>query len=56
MVFRWSARILVIDTDASRRIHFNLALPHSEAAETEFFRETGPAFKKRWAAKKAATA
>jgi acyl-CoA thioesterase FadM len=55
MVFRWSTRILVIDTDASRRIHFTSLFRYSEAAETEFFRETGPALKKRWAAKKAAT-
>lgn len=55
MVFRWSTRILVIDTDASRRIHFTSLFRYSEAAETEFFRETGPVLKKRWAAKKAAT-
>jgi hypothetical protein len=43
MVFCWSTRILVIDTDASRRIHFTSLFRYSEAAETEFFRETSPA-------------
>jgi hypothetical protein len=31
MVFRWSTRILVIDTDASRRIHFTSLFRYSEA-------------------------
>lgn len=41
MVFRWTIRILFIDTDASGRIHYTALLRYFEAAEIELFREAG---------------
>lgn len=41
MTFRWSTRILFIDTDASNRIHYTALFRYFEAAEIEFFREIG---------------
>ena len=41
MPFRWSTRILFIDTDASGRIHYTALFRYFEAAEIEFFRATG---------------
>ena len=41
MVFRWTVRILFIDTDASGRIHYTALLRYFEAAEIELFREAG---------------
>jgi YbgC/YbaW family acyl-CoA thioester hydrolase len=38
MVFRWTIRILFIDTDASGRIHYTAMFRYFEAAEIEFFR------------------
>jgi acyl-CoA thioester hydrolase len=38
MVFRWTVRILFIDTDASGRIHYTALFRYFEAAEIEFFR------------------
>ncbi len=38
MVFRWTIRILFIDTDASGRIHYTSLFRYFEAAEIEFFR------------------
>jgi YbgC/YbaW family acyl-CoA thioester hydrolase len=39
--FRWSARILFIDTDASGRIHYTSMFRYFEATELEFFRSIG---------------
>ena len=41
MQFRWTTRILFIDTDASGRIHYTALFRYFEAAEIEFFRATG---------------
>lgn len=41
MPFRWTTRILFIDTDASGRIHYTALFRYFEAAEIEFFRATG---------------
>jgi acyl-CoA thioester hydrolase len=41
MTFRWTARILFIDTDASGRIHYTSLFRCFEAAEIEFFRSIG---------------
>ena len=41
MTFRWTTRILFIDTDASGRIHYTSLFRYFEAAEIEFFRATG---------------
>lgn len=41
MTFRWDARILFIDTDASGRIHYTAMFRYFEAAEIEFFRSIG---------------
>jgi len=41
LTFRWSARILFIDTDASGRIHYTSLFRYFEAAEIEFFRSIG---------------
>jgi acyl-CoA thioester hydrolase len=41
MRFRWTTRILFIDTDASGRIHYTALFRYFEAAEIEFFRATG---------------
>src|SRR3954451_17649209 len=43
MVFRWTIRILFIDTDASGRIHYTAMFRYFEAAEIEFFRSLGMA-------------
>jgi YbgC/YbaW family acyl-CoA thioester hydrolase len=40
-VFRWTARILFMDTDASGRIHYTALFRYFETAETEFFRAVG---------------
>lgn len=41
MEFRWTTRILFIDTDASGRIHYTSLFRYFEAAELEFFRSIG---------------
>lgn len=41
MPFTWRTRILFVDTDASGRIHFTCLFRFFEAAEIEFFRQTG---------------
>lgn len=41
MAFRWKARILFIDTDASGRIHYTSLFRYFEMAEIEFFRSIG---------------
>ncbi len=41
MPFRWTTRILYIDTDASGRIHYTSLFRYFEAAEIEFFRSIG---------------
>ena len=41
MKFRWTTRILFIDTDASGRIHYTCLFRYFEAAEIEFFRAVG---------------
>lgn len=41
MTFRWTTRILFIDTDASGRIHYTAMFRYFEAAEIEFFRSIG---------------
>jgi acyl-CoA thioester hydrolase len=41
MTFRWTSRILFIDTDASGRIHYTALFRYFEAAEIEFFRTIG---------------
>ena len=41
MVFRWTTRILFMDTDASGRIHYTALFRYFEATEIEFFREIG---------------
>jgi len=41
MAFRWTTRILYIDTDASGRIHYTSLFRYFEAAEIEFFRSIG---------------
>lgn len=41
MTFRWTTRILFIDTDASCRIHYTSLFRYFEAAELEFFRSIG---------------
>src|SRR5580704_19446420 len=41
MIFRWTSRILFIDTDASGRIHYTALFRYFEAAEIEFFRTIG---------------
>lgn len=41
MPFRWTTRILFIDTDASGRIHYTSLFRYFEAAEIEFFRSIG---------------
>jgi YbgC/YbaW family acyl-CoA thioester hydrolase len=41
MTFRWTTRILFIDTDASGRIHYTALFRYFEAAEIEFFRAIG---------------
>jgi acyl-CoA thioester hydrolase len=41
MIFRWTTRILFMDTDASGRIHYTALFRYFEAAEIEFFRSTG---------------
>jgi YbgC/YbaW family acyl-CoA thioester hydrolase len=41
MTFRWTTRILFMDTDASGRIHYTALFRCFEAAEIEFFRSTG---------------
>jgi len=41
MPFRWTTRILFIDTDASGRIHYTAMFRYFEAAEIEFFRSIG---------------
>jgi YbgC/YbaW family acyl-CoA thioester hydrolase len=41
MIFRWTARILFIDTDASGRIHYTSMFRYFESAELEFFRSVG---------------
>jgi YbgC/YbaW family acyl-CoA thioester hydrolase len=41
MPFRWTTRILFIDTDASGRIHYTSLFRYFEAAEIELFRSIG---------------
>jgi acyl-CoA thioester hydrolase len=41
MTFRWTTRILFMDTDASGRIHYTALFRYFEAAEIEFFRAIG---------------
>jgi YbgC/YbaW family acyl-CoA thioester hydrolase len=41
MKFRWTIRILFMDTDASGRIHYTALFRYFESAEIEFFRVIG---------------